>query len=321
MAGRRGIMQLLSVRQVVLHPAWQLGNLLDVRPADQFGDCHLSPAVSIPLPLPAGPSPGAGAPGGDEAAPGADRSGRIELDGILPAIFLPPRHEPLIVLAQTQPLAERVVAWLRDRGRGDVAACVLSPEDLAALPGDLLASGPCRRHLWRPPAFLWRERRLLPPPQAGPVLDLGAGSGRAAVWLAERGYTVTAVDRLGDALELGRRLAASCGVSCQWIERDLRVSGDLPRGPYALVLALRFLRRELLAGLEAILRPRGTVVIRTYRHESASPAGPDRHRLEPGELLRHFPPPLYETLRYVEDRAVDGRPAAGLVARLAASQD
>jgi len=42
-----------------------------------------------------------------------------------------------------------------------------------------------------PNRFVAEELRDLPP---GRALDLGAGEGRNAVWLAERGWRVTAVD-------------------------------------------------------------------------------------------------------------------------------
>lgn len=50
------------------------------------------------------------------------------------------------------------------------------------------------------------ETRDLP---AGRALDLAAGEGRNAIWLAARGWQVTAVDFSSVALERGRRLAAA----------------------------------------------------------------------------------------------------------------
>ena len=50
------------------------------------------------------------------------------------------------------------------------------------------------------------ETRDLP---AGQALDLAAGEGRNAIWLARRGWQVTAVDFSSVALERGRRLAAA----------------------------------------------------------------------------------------------------------------
>lgn len=51
----------------------------------------------------------------------------------------------------------------------------------------------------------WWDRRLLPLVEHGPVLDLGAGAGRASLYLHERGLPVTAVDASPGAVEVCRR--------------------------------------------------------------------------------------------------------------------
>jgi SAM-dependent methyltransferase len=56
---------------------------------------------------------------------------------------------------------------------------------------------------------------------SGRVLDLAAGEGRNAIWLAERGCRVTAVDFSPLAIERGRQLAAQRGVEVDWVVADL----------------------------------------------------------------------------------------------------
>ena len=51
----------------------------------------------------------------------------------------------------------------------------------------------------------WWDRELLPLVEHGPVLDLGAGAGRASLYLHERGLPVTAVDASPGAVEVCRR--------------------------------------------------------------------------------------------------------------------
>jgi SAM-dependent methyltransferase len=51
----------------------------------------------------------------------------------------------------------------------------------------------------------WWDRKLLPLVERGPVLDLGAGAGRASLYLHERGLPVTAVDASPGAVEVCRR--------------------------------------------------------------------------------------------------------------------
>ncbi len=57
----------------------------------------------------------------------------------------------------------------------------------------------------------------------GRALDLACGEGRNAIWLAEQGWVVTAVDYSGVALARGRDIAARRGVAVEFIEADVTV--------------------------------------------------------------------------------------------------
>jgi SAM-dependent methyltransferase len=65
--------------------------------------------------------------------------------------------------------------------------------------------------------------RILAPLRPGAAVDLGAGEGRHALWLAERGWTVTAVDFAEVGLDRGRREAAKRGVGnlVNWVAADV----------------------------------------------------------------------------------------------------
>ncbi len=58
----------------------------------------------------------------------------------------------------------------------------------------------------------------LPP---GRALDLGCGSGRHAIYLAKRGWEVTGIDLVRDAVETARYKAVSEGVAPQLIQGDV----------------------------------------------------------------------------------------------------
>jgi 2-polyprenyl-3-methyl-5-hydroxy-6-metoxy-1,4-benzoquinol methylase len=134
--------------------------------------------------------------------------------------------------------------------------------------------------LWNvdPGPFLGGEVGGRPP---GHALDLGAGEGRTALWLAEHGWTVTAVDFSDVALDRGRQRAEDVGVGGQieWICADL-LEFDPAGGAYDLVLMM-FVhlrqppRRRLLRAAAGALAPGGMVLIAGYdsRHRTEGQGG------------------------------------------------
>lgn len=93
------------------------------------------------------------------------------------------------------------------------------------------------------------------------ALDIACGEGRNAIWLASRGWQVTAVDFSHVAIERARTLSASEGVPVEWVEADV-VTWQPEAGAFDLVLisylqvpALAF--RAVLARAGAALRPGG----------------------------------------------------------------
>jgi SAM-dependent methyltransferase len=99
----------------------------------------------------------------------------------------------------------------------------------------------------------------------GRALDLGTGDGRNAVWLASRGWQVTAVDFSSVALDRGRILAKARCVDVEWELADL-LEWLPPAGAFDLV-ALFFIhlppdeRREVYERAAAAVTPGGTLLI------------------------------------------------------------
>lgn len=106
----------------------------------------------------------------------------------------------------------------------------------------------------------------------GRALDLGCGSGGNAVWLAERGWKVTAVDFSEVAIEKARMRAAERGVEVEFAVSD--VTTYQPRGPYDLITSFYIQlwpkqRAEMLAIAVESLAPGGTLLF--VSHDKSSP--------------------------------------------------
>ncbi len=112
-----------------------------------------------------------------------------------------------------------------------------------------------------PNRFVAEELAALPP---GRAIDLGTGEGRNAIWLAERGFTVTAVDfsRVGLARAAG--LAAGRGVSVDWVHADLLDYRPTAGGYDLVLIAYVQLPADRLTALArtaaAALAPGGTLL-------------------------------------------------------------
>ena len=106
----------------------------------------------------------------------------------------------------------------------------------------------------------------LPP---GRALEVGAGEGADAIWLAERGWTVTALDFSSVALEKARAHAAERGAELAnritWLHADL-TRWQAPARAFDLV-TLHFMhltsaeRGPVYRGLAAAVAPGGVLLI------------------------------------------------------------
>jgi tellurite methyltransferase len=148
----------------------------------------------------------------------------------------------------------------------------------------------------------------------GRALDVGGGTGRNAVWLAEQGWSVTVVDVSPTALALAEEDATQAGVALTTIAADLDVD-PLPAGPWDLIVVHHYLNRPLFRVLAASLRPGGLLVFaqptveNLKRHDRPGPA----HSLESGEALQLVTE--LDVLSYVEGWTPEGRHEAQLVAQ------
>ena len=113
-----------------------------------------------------------------------------------------------------------------------------------------------------PNRWVAAELADLPP---GRACDLAAGEGRNALWLASRGWDVTAVDFSGAALGKGRPLAEERSLPVTWVQADVRRYAVEARAYDAVILAYLHLydaeRRAVLRAAAEGLAPGGVLVV------------------------------------------------------------
>jgi tellurite methyltransferase len=148
--------------------------------------------------------------------------------------------------------------------------------------------------------------------QMGHALDIAAGSGRNAIFLADRGFKVSALD-ISDRALAG--LDQHPNVIPECVDFD---TFDIPVNRYDLIINIRFLHRRLFPQIIEGLTDRGVLIFETYlmTPDAAQSGGHRRDfMLRPNELLHSFLP--LRIIQYREMRSADSeeqRPLASLVA-------
>lgn len=157
-----------------------------------------------------------------------------------------------------------------------------------------------------PHPLLVETARSLPP---GGALDLACGTGRNALWLAEHGWTVTAVDGSGTAIEILRQRAAGLPIETQIA--DLEDSNfTIAPASYDLIAICYYLQRSLFQPTKRALLPGGILIAIALL---AEPGKNNSFRVEPGELSGTFDG--WEILHHREGRDAWQHNVAEIVAR------
>ena len=158
----------------------------------------------------------------------------------------------------------------------------------------------------------------LPP---GRALDLGTGDGTNAIWLARRGWQVTAVDFSPVALDKGRAAAEAAGVRVDWKEADLLEYR--PRVRWFDLVILLFIhlpaneRRAVYARAAGAVAVGGTLLVighdRTNLAEGIGGPQDPTVLFTPDEIAAELPGLTVEKAVVLRRRATDGGPIDALV--------
>ncbi|HJX11520.1 MAG TPA: class I SAM-dependent methyltransferase [Candidatus Binatia bacterium] len=116
----------------------------------------------------------------------------------------------------------------------------------------------------------------------GRALDIATGKGRNAIFLAEQGFDVVAIDVSPVALDEARRRAAEKSLSISWQQADLEQI-ELPKTTCDLIVNFNYLQRSLIPQIKAALKPGGHVIFETYLIGQEMIG----HPKNPAYLLRH----------------------------------
>ena len=138
---------------------------------------------------------------------------------------------------------------------------------------------------FRPKAILTEHVHLL---SGGRALDVACGFGGNALYLAERGYRVDAVDVSGVGLAQAQAEAQRRGLHLNFVQADLD-RWWLPPTRYDLILVFYYLNRDLAPDLARGLRPGGLLfqANRNWRLLDERPDFNPAYLVDVGEL-RHL---------------------------------
>ncbi len=109
----------------------------------------------------------------------------------------------------------------------------------------------------------WVEQEVADLP-AGRALDLACGEGRNALWLADRGWRVTAVDFSPVAIEKARRLQQAVAADVDWVCADVLAFRSEDEVDLALLCYLQLPaaeRRVAVRRAAASLAPGGVLLV------------------------------------------------------------
>lgn len=122
------------------------------------------------------------------------------------------------------------------------------------------------------------------------ALDVATGTGRNAVFLADEGYEVDAVDKSREGLRITRENAAERGVETRLnlIQTNIPTHG-FPADTYDLITVSFYRVVDRFPDLKEALHDGGYLFVEHHlRSDEATPSGPsdDRYRFEANELLQ-----------------------------------
>ena len=251
---------------------------------------------------------------------------------------LPDKHQSLHLMG-TATILDQAEVFLNSKGYKVESKLELSQQFWAWAETEQLTEQGCHTvPLWRANPLLEQNIELIESlTQGRQALDLACGAGRDAVYLANRGWSVTAMDYKQDALERCQSLADSLSIGAP--EMGLNSTTDIKNKAHSkgtlatrhidleqqqpvlediradLIVVMRYLHRPILPYLKTLLNPGGILCYSTFMigsEQFGSPRNPN-YLLNKGELAE-----LYDDFNIHIDQQKtlpDERPVALFIAQ------
>ncbi len=137
------------------------------------------------------------------------------------------------------------------------------------------------------PASDWVVRHASQIPAGGRVLDYACGTGRHAVYLAQQGFQVVAIDRDQALLEQIKTKHPDLPITTHPIDLESGSWGLADFGLFDAVVVTNYLYRPYLMKLPTLLNSSGVLIYETFAQGNEAygkPSNPD-FLLKPNELL------------------------------------
>lgn len=188
---------------------------------------------------------------------------RIPLTELAGRVYeLPDKRSRLRVAAV--PEADAAIDWLITKGWDAVKATpsarpetMSSESEFSEPESESSEPDTASLRLWSPPFGIEQAAGLEP----GRAVCIACGSGREAVWLADRGWQVTAIDILPDGLERARKLeqkyAAKAAFKIEWRLGEWETIGEMEPRSCQLVTSFMFMADRLPGQMNRLLSPGG----------------------------------------------------------------
>ena len=127
----------------------------------------------------------------------------------------------------------------------------------------------------------------LPKLSPGRALDVACGAGRNALYMAQMGCRVDAIDISAKGLNQARQKAQSQELDIKWIEQDLDLAYQFDTA-YDLIIVMWYVNLKLITQLCDCLQPGGYLLCEEHLITELDVTGPtsSSYRVAPGALIK-----------------------------------